>query len=296
MDWRRIAKAILYPRPAIMVFLLPFSSLFLAYSMMRLGPDSIASFISYALSFYTLTVWVLRIPYAFDRIRAFKDGNRYARRYIGDVRLRASLSLGGSLLWNTVYAVLQLSLGLYHHSAWYCSLGAYYALLAIMRMSLIRYLRSNKPGENMASELRKYGFCGFAFIVMTSALAAIAFFMVYRNRTYSHNTITDIAMAAYAFTIFVLAVVNIVKYRRYNSPILSASKAVSMVSACVSMLTLESMMLSVFDDGSLSALDKRIMLGATGAAVYVFVMALAITMIVRSSRRLKALDAQKETG
>lgn len=105
------------------------------------------------------------------------------------------------------------------------------------------------------------------FLAMNTALALIIFFMVYWNRTFDHNMITAIAMAAYTFTTFTVAIINLIKYRKYNSPILFASKTISMAAACVSMLTLESTMLTTFNDGSMSLASRRIMLGTTGTAV-----------------------------
>ena len=209
--------------------------------------------------------------------------------WIGDLRLRSSIMLYGSSAWNVIYAVFHLWLGFYHHTFWYYSLGGYYICLAVMRFYLVRYLRKNKPGENPETELKRYRFCGWIFLAMNTALALIIFFMVYWNRTFEHNMITAIAMAAYTFTTFTVAIINLIKYRKYNSPILSASKTISMAAACVSMLTLESTMLTTFNDGSLSLASRRIMLGTTGAAVSAFVITMAVVMIVQSSKKIKEM-------
>lgn len=163
-----------------------------------------------------------------------------------------------------------------------------------MRFYLVRYLRKNKPGEKMETELKRYRFCGWIFLAMNTALALIIFFMVYWNRTFEHNMITAIAMAAYTFTTFTMAIINLIKYRKYNSPILSASKTISMAAACVSMLTLESTMLTTFNDGSMSLASRRIMLGTTGTAVSAFVITMAVVMIVQSSKRIKEMKIQEE--
>ena len=78
------------------------------------------------------------------------------------------------------------------------------------------------------------------------------------------------------------------KYRKYNSPVYSASKAISLAAASVSMLTLESTMLTTFDDGNTDALTRKILLGATGGVVSVFIIIMAIYMIVQSTKKLKA--------
>ena len=223
-----------------------------------------------------------------------KIGKQYARRWQDDARLRVNVSLYGTLMFNTAYAVLQLGLGFYHASFWYYSMAAYYISLAIMRFFLVRHTSKHEPGELMEVELKKYRNCGIIFLVINVTLSVMVFFMVYWNRTFHHHEITTIAMAAYTFTSFSLAIKNVIKYRKYNSPVFSASKTISLASACVSMLTLESTMLTTFDDGTLNMLGRQIMLGASGGVISVFIVTMAICMIVQGSKKLKLLKDVEE--
>ena len=146
----------------------------------------------------------------------------------------------------------------------------------------------------MQIELYKYRACGWIFLLMNLALSLVVFFMLYWNRTFQHHMITAIAMAAYTFTSFVFAIINVVKYRRYNSPVYSATKAISFASACVSMLTLTSTMLTTFDDGTMGTIDKKWILGCTGVAVLAVVVAMAIRMIVKATKQLKEIKTEVE--
>lgn len=289
MNWKKLCKAILFPHIAIMLILLPLATALLVYSMVFLGTDSIVSIISYVLAFYTLTIWVLKVPYLIKFFKDFKDKNKFARRWQDDTRLRINISLYGGFLWNTAYAVLQFGMGYSHKTFWFYSLGGYYALLAIMRFFLVRYTTKNKPGEKIKSELKRCRLCGWLLLIMNLTLSLMIFFMVYWNRTFIHNEITTIALAAYTFTAFTIAIVNISKYRKYNSPVYSVSKIISLASATVSILTLEATMLTTFGDGSMSLTDRRIMLGCTGGAISIFIITMAIYMIVQSSKRIKEI-------
>lgn len=287
MDWKKIGKALLFPHVAIMILLLPVATLLLVGSMVFVGTETVIAYISYVLAAYTLTVWCVRIPYLIRWIKAFKDGNKYARLLQDDTRLRVNLSLYGSLAWNTLYGLFQLWLGFVHRTFWFYSLGAYYICLAVMRFFLLLHTRKYAPGEKMRSELVKYRACGWVFLIMNLALTLIVFFMLYWNRTFEHHMITAIAMAAYTFTSFTVAIVNVVKYRKYNSPVFSASKAISFAAACVSMLTLTSTMLTTFNDGSMDTLTRKLMLGGTGVAVSGVVVFMAVYMIVTGTKKLK---------
>ena len=289
MDMKKIIKSVLYPHIALMIVLLPVAAVFLIYSMVFMGTDSIISIVSYVVAFYTLTVWFLKIPFLISFFKTFRAENKYALRWRSDPRLRVNVSLYGTLIYNTAYAVFQLGLGFWHKTFWFFSLAAYYILLAIMRFFLVRHTRKHAPGEDMMRELKKYRTCGIVFLIMNLALALMIFFMVYWNRTFHHHEITTIAMAAYTFTSLTFAIINIFRYRKYNSPVFSASKAISLASACVSLITLESTMLTTFGAATVTLSMRRIMLAATGGAISVFIIAMAITMIVTGTKKLKSL-------
>ena len=287
MDWKKIGKAILFPHIAIAIILVPIATVLLVGSMVFVGTESVIAYISYVLSAYTLTVWCCKIPYLIKFFKAFKNENKYARRLQDDARLRVNISLYGSFAWNALYGIFQLWLGFYHHTFWFYSLGAYYICLAVMRFFLVRHTRKYAPGEKMQTELVKYRACGWIFLIMNLALALIIFFMVYFNRTFQHHMITAIAMAAYTFTAFTVAIVNVVKYRKYNSPVFSASKAISFAAACVSMLTLTSTLLTTFSDGTMGQMEQKMMLGSVGVAVSMVIVVMAMYMIVTGTKKLK---------
>ena len=296
MDWKKLGKALLFPHIAIMILLVPIATVLLVGSMVFVGTESVIAYISYVLATYTLTIWCFKIPTLIKFFKTFKNENKYARRWQDDTRLRVNVSLYGSLAWNALYGIFQLWLGFYHHTFWFYSLGAYYICLGVMRFFLARHTTRYAPGERMQTELVKYRACGIVFLLMNLALALIIFFMVYWNRTFQHHMITAIAMAAYTFTALTTAIINVMKYRKYNSPVFSASKAISLAAALVSMLTLESTMLTTFGDGTMTAIERKWMLGATGGVVSLLIVATAIYMIVVGTKKLKELKTEVNNG
>ena len=296
MDLKKLGKALLFPHIAIMILLVPLATVLLVGSMVFVGTESVIAYISYVLAAYTLTVWCFKLPYLIKFFKTFKVEYKYARRWQDDTRLRVNVSLYGLLAWNALYGIFQLWLGFYHHTFWFYSLGAYYICLGVMRFFLARHTTRYAPGERMQTELKKYRACGIVFLVMNLALALIIFFMVYWNRTFEHHMITAIAMAAYTFTALTTAIINVIKYRKYNSPVFSASKAISLAAALVSMLTLESTMLTTFGDGTMTVVAQKWMLGATGGAISALIVATAIYMIVIGTKKLGQLKSEVENG
>ena len=262
----------------------------LAYSMLRLEETSPVRIGSYVLAFYTLVIVCVRVPKVVRSIGTFKWENKYIQTWSNDPRLRMNITVGGSVLWNGAYAALQLGLAIYYRSAWFYSLAAYYATLAAMRCSLVWHTLRYTPGEQMRQELTRYRTCGWVFLLMNLALSGMMFYRIYENRFVQHYEITTIAMATYTFAMLTVAIVNVVRYRKYNSPVLSSAKAISLAAACVSMLTLESTMLASFNKGTLSQKTIRIFLALSGGAVSAFIVGMAVYMIVQASRKLKSLE------
>ena len=296
MNWKKLGKALFFPHIVIMIILVPIATVLLVGSMVFVGTESPIAIVSYVVAAYTLTVWCVKIPHLIRFFKNFKNENKYVRIWHDDARLRLSITLYGSLIWNALYGIFQLCLGFYHHTFWFYSLGAYYICLAVMRLFLVKHIRRYAPAEKMVDELKKYRACGVVFLFMNLALALIIFFMIYWNRTFEHHMITAIAMAAYTFTALTAAIVNVIKYRKYNSPVISASKAISFAAALVSMLTLESTMLTAFGQGTMTELERNLMLGATGGVISLLIVSMAIYMITVGTKKLKQLKKEVKNG
>lgn len=292
MNWKKLGKALLFPHIAIMLILIPVATALLIYGMAFSGTESVIAIISYVLSAYTLTIWCLKIPHLIKCFKSFKSENKYLIRWNSDTRLRVNVSLYRSLILNTVYAIFMLWLGFYHKTFWFFTLSGYYFSLVLMRFSLVRYTRKYKPLEKMITELKKYRACGIVFLLVNLSLAVMVFFMVYWNRTFNHHEITTIAMALYTFSSLTIAIRGIVKFRKYKSPVYSASKTISLAAACVSMITLEATMLTTFGGETTDLLTRQILLGVTGGVISIFIVSMAVYMIIESTKKLKVLEKE----
>ena len=93
-------------------------------------------------------------------------------------------------------------------------------------------------------------------------------------------------MAIYAFYTTISAIVNLIKYRKQVSPVVSASKAINLTVAMISMLSLEVAMLAEFSAPENREFDK-IMVSITGAVVCLLNGIMAIYMIVNAHYNLK---------
>ena len=283
---KKIGLKLLYPHILVLILLIPISIGLLVYSMLNLGTTHFISIISYVLSFYTLTIVCFRIPDIIKIIDKIKNENKYLILWKNDSHLRIKISLIFSFVFNVVYAIFQLFIGIYHKSFWFFSMFAYYLLLAIMRYLLMRHTLSNEANEKPKLELKKYCTCGWLLLFLNLALSLMIFFMVYWNRTFNHHPITTIALAAYTFVSFTIAIINFIKYKKLKSPVYSAAKSISLTSACVSIITLEATMLTSFGS-DMDLVTRKILLGCTGVIISIFVVILAINIIFNGIRQLR---------
>ena len=296
MDWKRIVNGLLTPPIFVVILLIPTASALLVTVMITSCTDSMLAIFSYTLSAYTLTITGCKVPRAVRGYKVFKNQNRYIQRWRSDPRLRTSISLHLALIFNVSYGALHLGLGLWHGTIWFSSIGAYYVCLAAMRFFLLTHTRYYESGKSIHRELIAYHACGWILLLLNIALSIIIFFMVYWGRSFTHHAITAIAMAAYTFSALALSIANAIRYKKYKSPVFSASRAIGIASALVSMLMLEATMLTTFDDGTLTGIRKKLLLGITGSTISVLIAITAIRMITASTQQLKTLKFEVKNG
>lgn len=286
---KKVIWRLLFPPLALALILIPVAAVLVIYVLAGGQTSQWVAYGSYGLSAYALVVLCLRLPRWTRGFGRLKTENPYVHRYLTDVHWRIQLSLYISLTINILYALLQLCSGFYYHSIWFYALSGYYALLAFMRYFLLKDAIHTQLGVNPMEELKRYRFCGIVLVLLNLVLAVIVAYIIWLNRGFAYSEILTIAMAAYTFFAMTMAIRNVIKYRRYKSPVMSAAKAISLTAALVSLLSLETAMLNAWG-GQDSALFRRIMTGATGGVVCLAVHALAVYMIVHATTELKRMN------
>ena len=285
---KKVCKKILFPHILFVIIFFCLSMIFLTYSLIFEDTESIISIISYGLSFYGLTVLSIKIPEIIKRFRNFKNENKFMIKYHNDVNFRINISLLGSLILNVTYSLFLLCLGIYHNSFWFYSMAMYYILLTLVRAYLVKHTKKNIAGEDLLTEYKKYHFCGWILLFLNFAVSLMIFFIIYFGRTFYHHQITTIALAAYTFITFSIAVYNFIKYRRYKSPVYQAAKSINLVAAFVSVMTLTTTMLTTFGTEDIIKF-KEILLSCLGAVISLFILIIAIQIIIFTKRKIKEM-------
>lgn len=291
--FQKILHRLLHPGAAVVIISVLAGAGLLIYSFVFAEEHSPVTYVSYAVSAYALLVVCVNLAPLLGKANRRVRQNRYVHQYLEDASFQTKVSLYTLLVINLLYAGVNAFSGLYYRSPWFGSLAAYYILLSGMRFSLVRYARRHGFGENKAAQWKRYRLCGLLLTLTNIALAGVVILVIHQNRGFEYAGMLIYIMAAYTFTITVMAIVNLVRYRKYHSPVMSAARVVNLVTALVSMLSLETAMLTQFGSED-SPYFRQAMTGATGGAVCVFVIGMGIYMMIHATRQLKQNNS--ETG
>ena len=252
------------------------------------------AYMIYCMSAYCLTIWILPLPRLFRKVKETMmrrlTGTVFGGKYIGDLAFRGSVSIYQGMMVNFFYVVFRILVGIRYASVWFLTIAIYYLLLGIMRLSLALSYRN----RNMKSELRCYRRTAWLLFLLNIPMGGMIVLMVLTDSGYSYPGYVIYLSALYTFYTIILAVVNLVTFRKLGSPILSAAKVLSFVAALMSLLGLQTAMISQFSTEG-EAFRRR-MNAITGGAVWFSVILIAVYTLLRSRnmKEVKPVDPPGE--
>lgn len=261
----------------------------LIYVLLK-GKSSMPAYMIYCMSAYCLTIWILPLPRLFRKAKANMihrlTGTVFGEKYIGDLAFRGSVSICQGMMVNFLYVVFRIFVGIRYASVWFLTMAIYYLLLGIMRLSLILSYRN----RGVKSELHCYRRTAWLLFLLNIPMGGMTVLMVLTDSGYSYPGYVIYLSAMYTFYTIILAIVNLVKFRKLGSPILSAAKILNFVAALMSLLGLQTAMISQF---STEGEDLRRMMNAlTGGGVWFSVILIAVYMLLhrRKTKEVKSID------
>ena len=289
MDWKKLGKKLLFPPIWLMAILTVASAVLLVMVFLKGWQEAPIAYVSYVLAFYTLTVvcvfCAMVLPKRYKQIRQKIYDHPLGNRYMTDRVFRTQISLHISLGISLLYVGTNVWSWHLNHSWWFVVLSVYYAIMAVMRFLLVRYVRLNTLGSSVLKEWKWSRICAYILLLVNLTLSGAVLMMLYQNRGYDYPGILIYVMAMYTFYATTHAIVDIVKYRKLGSPIMSTAKIVSLSAALVSMLNLETAMFAQFG-GEMELKNQRIMIAATGAGISVVVITLSALLIARATKEI----------
>lgn len=290
MEWKKIGKKLLFPPIWIIILLTVFSTASLIYVFVKGLQESWIAYVVYVTAFYTLsTVCVFLgvvLPGSYGQIKRRIHNTKLGHRYLTDGVFRNRISLYASLGVNLLYVGVNVLSYVLYRSMWFIVLAVYYTILAVMRFLLVRYVRGTGIGSDRLGELKSNVACSAILLSINFVLSGAVLMILYQDKGFEYHGILIYVMAAYTFYITTLDIVNLVKYRKYNSPVVTTTKVISLCAALVSMLTLETAMFSQFGQ-DMAPENQRLMIALTGAGVSITVVTMSVYMMIKSTKEIK---------
>ena len=296
MNLKKFGKKLLFPPIWVDAVLAVISAVLLVFVFVKDLEQSPLAYATYVVAFYTFSViciflWAV-LPKRYKEIKQKVYDNPLTNRYLTDVQFKNHVSLYCSLAVNLLYVGTNVFSAIFYRSGWFAIFAAYYIILAIIRFLLVRYINKNKLGEKRLMELKRSRLCAVILTTLNLVLSGAVLMILYQDRGFQYHGVLIYVMAMYTFYVTTTAIIDLVKYRKYDNPILSTSKAIKMAAALVSMLSLETAMFSQFGE-EMSPENQRIMIALTGAGVSIVVIVIAIYIIVRSTKEIKEMRKLK---
>ena len=294
MDWKKIGKKLLYPPVWVIALLTVISAAALAFIFIKGLDASPVAYVIYVLAFYTLSILcmfcALVLPKRHRQIMQKIDSNPLGHRYMTDRVFRAQVSLYLSLGINLLYVGINVLSWYLYRSWWFVCLAVYYVILSVMRFLLVRYVRIHPIGDNRRGELKRAIACSAILLTLNFFLSGAVLMILYQNKGYAYHGMMIYVMAMYTFYMTTHAIVDIIRYRKLNSPVMTTAKMISLAAALVSMLNLETAMFAQFG-AEMARESQQLMIILTGAGVSVIVVVMAVLMIVRCVREIKTVNS-----
>lgn len=176
---------------------------------------------------------------------------------------------------NFVYALGNCVIGFSSHSWWFITVGAYYAVLAMARFSVLQVKRKAKGDYDIEIFARRI--TGILLIVLSFCIVGVNILSALKERGTAHHEIIMITIATYTFSKITMAIIGMVKTNHTPSPALKTLRNLSLADACVSVYTMQRSMLQSFP--GMDASGILLLNIFTGTAVWITVLLLGINLI-----------------
>lgn len=256
--------------------------------------ESALAYPVYLMSAYSLAVLIAALPVLAKRIRQHKANllNRsklmqkiassaFVDQYLHDPAFRGSVSIYQGMIVYFLYVLFRIATGIRYASVWFISMAVYYMVLGGLRAYLISSYRRREAG-GLSFEYCCYRRTAWLLFLLNIPMGGMIVLMVRTNSSFFYPGYIIYLSALYTFYTMAVSIVNLVKFRKLGSPILSAAKVLNFVSAMMSILGLQTAMISRF---SVNGENYRGLMNAvTGGFVYGIVVMIAVYMLLHSRK------------
>lgn len=215
--------------------------------------------------------------------KARKRALGMVKDYQEDAWFRAEASVWFSVVINVFYSAYQTIQAIRYNRAWFMALAIYGIMVTVTRGVILRYLRPD--AEDGREELERYRNCGQLLIMLALSVALLALVVNYAGEHPVYPGTMIYVVSGYTIFMVFSSISNLIIYRKLESPLISASKQVSMACALVSLYSCQAAVLALYAVGEYSWLRNRLNVGSA-VIICLIILLFGAHIINRASRAL----------
>lgn len=263
------------------------------------GSFSIISYVLFGVAGVSLAYSVYLVIPLFPKLKnktiSFMEKHDFTYLLLRNFGFRTVIFSIGSFFMSLLFSVFNAYMGIANRSIWYGALAAFYISLAFLRGGVLTYhknrlVKKEKAQNEEILKAKIYRNSGVITLILNVALSVAIAQMIFSSAHFSYMGWTIFAYAAYAFYKITMSIISFFRAHKQNDLTVRAIRNINLVDALVSILALQTALLTTFSQGELNVPIANTL---TGTAVSLISIAIGIYMIISSNKTIKFL--QKET-
>lgn len=306
IDFRSLWKKILNPPTwaKVLTFIVTIVSATLSLVMVGLGLENgaiaIVAYVLFGMAGVSLTYSVYLIIPLFPKMKTgiitWLESREFTRLILRNFGFRTVIFAIGSFLMSLLFSGFNAYMGIANRSIWYGALAGFYIALAFLRGGVLAYHRSRK-GKQVKNDgylkAKVYRNSGIITLILNIALSSAIAQMIFSDAHFTYMGWTIFAYAAYAFYKITMSIIALIKAHKQTDLTVRAIRNINLVDALVSILALQTALLTMFSEGEINI---SIFNTFTGIAVSLLSVGIGIYMIVSANKKMKELQKEYNTN
>lgn len=243
---------------------------------------SILSYVLYLTMTYSLIVICVKAyKIVKKKLDIIIDSNMYLKKYKNDYKLRYIFTLVISFIFNIIYVLFKLILGIYYKSIWFISSSLYNLLLVYLKGNIIKY--ELKDNTSIKKEYKIYRNNAVILLLTNVLLTMIILIIVNEKIMNIYPSWIAITFAVYTFYLIFISIYNLIKYKKYNNPLIIFSKVINVINSLISLISLEIILIPTFGN---NLNYYKIMIMSTGGGIAIIIFIISLYMIIKGTEWL----------
>lgn len=305
IDFRALWKKILNPPvwAKLLTFFVTLISSVFSLILVVLGFENsalaIVAYVLFAIAGVSLAYSVYLVIPLFPKLKtgvvSFLESHEFTYLLLRNFGFRTVIFAIGSFIMSLLFSAFNAYMGIVNRSIWYGALAGFYIALAFLRGGVLAH-HKHKKGEKEKTKKDEYAKAkvyrnsGIITLILNIALSSAIAQMIFSDAHFTYMGWTIFAYATYAFYKITTSILSFIKAHKQTDLTVRAIRNINLVDALVSILALQTALLTMFSEGEINI---SLFNTLTGIAVSTLSVAIGIYTIVSANQKMQEIQKEK---